>query len=117
MNKRPFLILFLFLLLFSFGGQAADTYRPETSVAGLFRFPIAGDKYITSIRDGDSAKRYPGGGSCKFDDRSWEVVSTPHTVELCLPKAVVAAIIRALRGMQVFRSSHRNERTACTPSF
>ena len=61
MNKRPFLILFLFLLLFSFGGQAADTYRPETSVAGLFRFPIAGDKYITSIRDGDSAKAISGG--------------------------------------------------------
>ena len=44
MNKRPFLILFLFLLLFSFGGQAADTYRPETS-----------------IRDGDSAKAISGG--------------------------------------------------------
>ena len=39
MNKRPFLILFLFLLLFSFGGQAADTYRPETSVAGFIPLP------------------------------------------------------------------------------
>lgn len=66
MNKRPFLILFLFLLLFSFGGQAADTYRPETSVAGFIPLPDCGDKYITSIWDGDSQRRYPGGGSCKF---------------------------------------------------
>ena len=59
MNKRPFLILSLFLLLFSFDGQAADTYRPEISVAGFI--PIAGDKYITSIRDGDSSKAISGG--------------------------------------------------------
>ena len=57
MNKRPFLILSLFLLLFSFDGQAADTYR----LPDLFRFPIAGDKYITSIRDGDSSKAISGG--------------------------------------------------------
>ncbi len=42
MNKRPFLILSLFLLLFSFGGQAADTYRPETSVAGFIPLPDCG---------------------------------------------------------------------------
>ena len=35
MNKRPFLILSAFLLLFSWTGkgQATETYRPETSVA------------------------------------------------------------------------------------
>lgn len=61
MNKRPFLILSLFLLLFSFDGQAADTYRPKYRLPDLFRFPIAGDKYITSIRDGDSSKAISGG--------------------------------------------------------
>lgn len=34
--------MFLFLLLFSFGGQAADTYRPETSVAGFIPLPDCG---------------------------------------------------------------------------
>lgn len=42
MNKRPFLILSLFLLLFSFDGQAADTYRPEISVAGFIPLPDCG---------------------------------------------------------------------------
>lgn len=27
-------------------------------------------------------RRYPGAEAVNFDDRSWEVVSTPHTVEL-----------------------------------
>ena len=37
MNKRPFIILSAFLLLFSLieKGQATETYRPETSVAGF----------------------------------------------------------------------------------
>ena len=35
MNKRPFIILSAFLLLFSLieKGQATETYRPETSVS------------------------------------------------------------------------------------
>lgn len=55
---------------------------PKYRLPDLFRFPIAGDKYITSIRDGDSSKAISGAEAVNFDDRSWEVVSTPHTVEL-----------------------------------
>ena len=44
MNKRPFIILSSFLLLF-LGiekGQATETYRPETSVAGFIQLPGSG---------------------------------------------------------------------------
>ena len=83
MNKRPFLILFLFLLLFSFGGQAADTYRPETSVAGFIPLPDCGRQVYNfnpgwRFFKGDIC----GAESVDFDDCSWTIVSTPHTVEL-----------------------------------
>ena len=44
MNKRLFLILSAFLLLFSLieKGQATETYRPETSVAGFIQLPGSG---------------------------------------------------------------------------
>ena len=44
MNKRPFIILSAFLLLFSLieKGQATETYRPETSVAGFIQLPGSG---------------------------------------------------------------------------
>lgn len=66
MNKSPFLILSLFLLLFSFGGQAADTYRPETSVAGFIPLPDCGRQVYNFNPGGDSSKARSGGGSCKF---------------------------------------------------
>ena len=61
MNKRPFLILSLFLLLFSFDVRQQILIVPKYRLPDLFRFPIAGDKYITSIRDGDSSKAISGG--------------------------------------------------------
>ena len=83
MNKRPFLILSLFLLLFSFGGQAADTYRPETSVAGFIPLPECG-RQVYNFNPGWRFFKgdIRGAEAVNFDDRSWEVVSTPHTVEL-----------------------------------
>ena len=58
MNKRLFLILSAFLLLFSLieKGWTIETYRPETSVAGFIQLPVADDKCITSIRDGDFSR-------------------------------------------------------------
>ena len=58
MNKKLFPILSAFLLLFSLieKGQATETYRPETSVAGFIQLPGSGDKCIISIRDGDFSK-------------------------------------------------------------
>ena len=44
MNKKLFPILSAFLLLFSLieKGQATETYRPETSVAGFIQLPGSG---------------------------------------------------------------------------
>ena len=44
MNKRLFLILSAFLLLFSLieKGWTIETYRPETSVAGFIQLPGSG---------------------------------------------------------------------------
>ena len=83
MNKRPFLILSLFLLLFSFDGQAADTYRPEISVAGFIPLPDCG-RQVYNFNPGWRFFKgdIRGAEAVNFDDRSWEVVSTPHTVEL-----------------------------------
>ena len=83
MNKRPFLILSLFLLLFSFDGQAADTYRPEISVAGFIPLPDCG-RQVYNFNPGWRFFKgdIRGRKAVNFDDRSWEVVSTPHTVEL-----------------------------------
>ena len=119
MNKRPFLILSLFLLLFSFGGQAADTYRPETSVAGFIPLPDCG-RQVYNFNPGWRFFKgdIRGAEAVNFDDRSWEVVSTPHTVELMprqrqwLPQLSGSCVVS-----QAFCSSHRDERTACTPSF
>ena len=75
MNKKLFPILSAFLLLFSLieKGQATETYRPETSVAGFIQLPGSGRQVYNFIH---------GAESVDFDDRSWTIVSTPHTVEL-----------------------------------
>ena len=85
MNKRPFIILSVFLLLFSLieKGQATETYRPETSVAGFIQLPGSG-RQVYNFNPGWRFFRgdVRGAEAINFDDRSWNVVSTPHTVEL-----------------------------------
>lgn len=85
MNKRPFIILSAFLLLFSLieKGQATETYRPETSVAGFIQLPGSG-RQVYNFNPGWRFFKgdIHGAESVDFDDRSWTIVSTPHTVEL-----------------------------------
>ena len=85
MNKKPFIILSAFLLLFSLieKGQATETYRPETSVAGFIQLPGSG-RQVYNFNPGWRFFRgdVRGAEAVNFDDRSWNVVSTPHTVEL-----------------------------------
>lgn len=85
MNKRLFLILSAFLLLFSLieKGWTIETYRPETSVAGFIQLPGSGRQVYNfnpgwRFFKGDIC----GAESVDFDDCSWTIVSTPHTVEL-----------------------------------
>lgn len=58
MNKKLFPILSAFLLLFSLieKGQATETYVPKHRLPDSSSFPVAGDKCIISIRDGDFSK-------------------------------------------------------------
>ena len=83
MNKNLFLTLLAFLFLFPLSGKATGTYRPETSVAGFIQLPGSGRQ----VYDFNPGWRFfkgdiSGAETVNFDDRSWEVVSTPHTVEL-----------------------------------
>ena len=83
MNKNLFLTLSAFLFLFPLSGKATGTYRPETSVAGFIQLPGSGRQ----VYDFNPGWRFfkgdiSGAETVNFDDRLWEVVSTPHTVEL-----------------------------------
>ena len=78
MNKRPFIILSAFLLLFSLieKGQATETYRPETSVAGFIQLSGSG-RQVYNFNPGWRFFRgdVQGAEAVNFDDRSWNVVS------------------------------------------
>ena len=97
MNKRLFLILSAFLLLFSLieKGWAIETYRPETSVAGFIQLPGSG-RQVYNFNPGWRFFKgdIRGAESVDFDDRSWTIVSTPHTVEL-----MPAVTIKVLPGI------------------
>ena len=61
----------------------AQNYRPETSVAGFMSLPGSGRNVYNfnpgwRFHKGDVA----GAEALNFDDSAWQVVSTPHTVEL-----------------------------------
>ena len=77
-------VLFLLtLLLFPSLMRGVESYRPEISVAGFI--PLQGSgRQIYNFNPG---WRYykgdvQGAESVSFDDSVWEIVSTPHTVEL-----------------------------------
>ena len=61
----------------------AQNYRPETSVAGFMSLPGSGRNVYNfnpgwRFHKGDVA----GAEALNFDESAWQVVSTPHTVEL-----------------------------------
>ncbi len=61
----------------------AQNYRPETSAAGFMSLPGSGRNVYNfnpgwRFHKGDVA----GAEALNFDDSAWQVVSTPHTVEL-----------------------------------
>lgn len=58
MNKRLFLILSAFLLLFSLieKGWTIETYRPETSVAGFIQLPGSGRQVYNFNPGGDFSR-------------------------------------------------------------
>ena len=62
MNKRPFIILSSFLLLFL--GIEKDRRQKLTvlkhRLPDLSSFPVVGDKFIISIRDGSFSKAMSG---------------------------------------------------------
>ncbi len=84
MNIKSLLILSTFLLFSSTGkGQTTESYRLETSVAGFIPLPGSG-RQVYNFNPGWRFFKgdIRGAEAVDFDDRSWEVVSTPHTVEL-----------------------------------
>ena len=83
MNKRQTFVISLLVWLLPTFGQATETLRLETSVAGFIQLPGSG-RQVYNFNPG---WRYlkgdaPGAEAVGYDGRSWQVVSTPHTVEL-----------------------------------
>lgn len=73
-------LFILFLCLYSFGLQGATI---DTSVAGFI--PLAGSgRLVYNFNSGWRFHRgdVKGAEITAFDDSSWEIISTPHTVEL-----------------------------------
>ncbi|WP_308764329.1 glycoside hydrolase family 2 TIM barrel-domain containing protein [uncultured Bacteroides sp.] len=61
----------------------AQNYRPETSVAGFMSLPGSG-RNVYNFNPGWRFHKgdVTGAEALNFDDSAWQVVSTPHTVEL-----------------------------------
>lgn len=80
MKKLP---LLLSCLLISSLIYATDFYRPEISVAGFIPLPDSG-REVYNFNPGWRFYRGDAKGAedPAFNDSSWEIVSTPHTVEL-----------------------------------
>ncbi len=80
MNKKILFLLFsLFLSLTSFGKDL----QPKTSVAGLFDLNDSGRKVYNFNVGWRFQRGNPKGAELvDFDDSKWDIVSTPHTVQL-----------------------------------
>ncbi len=80
MNKKILFLLFsLFLSLISFGKDL----QPKTSVAGLFDLNDSGRKVYNFNVGWRFQRGNPKGAELvDFDDSKWDIVSTPHTVQL-----------------------------------
>ena len=82
MNRKT-AIIFSFLALFAFVPYAQASPQLKTSVAGLFPLENSG-RLVWNFNAGWRFCRgdVAGAEAKDFDDQSWEVVSTPHTVQL-----------------------------------
>lgn len=80
MNRKITSLLFSFILAFT---SYANSIQPETSVAGLFDLNDSGRK-VYNFNVGWRFQRGNPTGAEKldFDDSRWDIVSTPHTVQL-----------------------------------
>lgn len=74
--------LFLFLSLTELL-SAVEPYRPKTSVAGFIQLSGSGRKvYNFNLGWRFFRGDIQGAEKLDFDDRSWEIVATPHSVQL-----------------------------------
>ena len=116
MNKRLFLILSAFLLLFSLieKGWTIETYRPETSVAGFIQLPGSG-RQVYNFNPGWRFFKgdIRGAESVDFDDCSWTIVSTPHTVEL-MPAVVTIKALPGIASISYFLRKPKENRSCST---
>lgn len=80
MNKKTYILLFcLFVSLISFGYNN----QPEISVAGFFDLNDSGrEVYNFNVGWRFHRGNASGAQAVDFDDNSWHIVSTPHTVQL-----------------------------------
>lgn len=79
MKRVIFFISFIFLTIF----LTKANYQPEFSIAGFFNLQNSGREIYNfnvgwRYHKGDIS----GAEAINFDDSSWDVISTPHTVEL-----------------------------------
>lgn len=80
MKRQTLILLFSLISLFA---VSAEYYRPEISVAGFIPLSDSG-REIYNFNPGWRFYRgdIQGAEAINYDDSAWDIVSTPHTVEL-----------------------------------
>lgn len=83
MNRYSITLLFIALYLLMPISVSGNRYQPDFSIAGLFSSPNSG-REVSNFNVGWRYFRgdIPNAEKTTFDDSKWDVVSTPHTVEL-----------------------------------
>lgn len=79
--RRTSIIIILFFILFQ--NNILASYQPETSVAGFFSLSNSG-REVYNFNVGWRFMRgdVKGAEQINFDDSKWDVIATPHTVQL-----------------------------------
>ncbi|NDV79706.1 glycoside hydrolase family 2 TIM barrel-domain containing protein [Dysgonomonas sp. 511] len=76
-------LLTLLVSFFVCSNASATQYQPETSVAGLYNLEKSGrEVFDFNVGWRFSRGNIEGAEKTDFDDSNWDVVSTPHTVQL-----------------------------------
>lgn len=83
MKKTRLLLCFVAISICGIIQINAENYQPKTSVAGLFDLNDSGREfYDFNIGWRFSKGDFENAKSINFDDSSWEIIATPHTVQL-----------------------------------
>ena len=83
MKRLFFIVIFICVCVYSVNFVNANNYQPDFSVAGFFDLKNSGrEVYNFNVGWRFHKGDIQGAEKIGFDDSKWDVVSTPHTVQL-----------------------------------